>query len=230
MRRTLTRILIIAAMLTVSSIVPACRPDGEDGPVSLMFTDIATFEGNISADGGAVFTLRQDGDSPLATIRADRALDTADYPEGSRMLIYYTNTSNAPYTSGPVNLIGGYRVTQGSVSGWNAEEYSRWDADPVWLNSVWRTGTWLNFNLRLPYCAEKRIFTVALGPDLTPEGRADIYLVHILPAGATESFMRGYYASFDIAEVWDNPDVKEIRLHISSSNLGAKEFSFVKIP
>ncbi len=226
MRRTLTLLLIIAAMLSATS----CRPDGEDGPVSLTFTDIATFEGNLTPEGCAVFTLRQDGDSPQVTLHTDRALDTEDYPEGSRMLIYYTNTSNAPYTSGQANLIGGYRVTQGTVTEWDSEAYARWDADPVWLNSVWRTGEWLNFNLRLPYCTEKRIFTVAARPDLSADGCADIYLVHILPAGTPPSFTRSYYASFDISEIWDNPAVKEARVHISSSNLGMKECSFVKIP
>ncbi|MCM1522056.1 MAG: hypothetical protein NC039_05320 [Muribaculaceae bacterium] len=211
---------LLLALLALCS----CRPDGVDGEVLMSFTDIATFQGNNNPWGGALFTVRRDGDSPEAQLTVDRPLDEK-YKAGDRMLIQYTIPSNLPYTSGSINLLGLASINTGAVN--LLEEDERWDASPVYVYSIWRTGPYLNFHVRLPYSAEPRRFWLALDPATTLDPMPDLYLVHELPEGVTGTFDRSYYASYDISTVWDQAS-QGVRVHVENSNLDKKIFIFSK--
>ena len=47
-------------------------------------------------------------------------------------------------------------------------------------------------------------------------------------ASPTDYHDRAYFASFDIAGVWNSPQTKGIRLHVANTNLDQQEFTFVK--
>ena len=223
------RSALIAVTIALIASLASCRPEGTEDEVLMTFTDIATFEGNNAPGKCARFAIRKEGDSPIATLSASFPLPDSFIP-GRRYLIRYTHPLNAPYSSGQIELLGASAVTQGKVEAWK-EEYAGWQHDPVWVTSVWRTGSWINLNMRLPYSEAPRVFTLAAAPEgVTPDGVVELRLVHILPAGTPESFMRTYYASFDISETWADPTVKAINLTITNSNLPTSQFQFVKIP
>ncbi len=209
----------------------ACVSDrGHDGPVDMIYWDIATFEGNVS--GNAQFTLRQVNDLPEATLVADRAIPIpaegeGNDPTGKRMFISYIPESNEAYTSGPVKLRSAALINQSPLRIENISEYPEWARDRVYLYSAWRTGTYINFHVSLTYDREPRTFCIVADESTLSEAYPDLYLVHIM-AEPTDYHERRYYASFDIAEIWKRPEVLGVNLHVSNSNLDKQIFTFSK--
>lgn len=215
--------IIPLLLASVSVCTTACREDGEDGPVKMTFTDMATFLGNGTHGSGASFSIRQDGDSPEVILTSEISLANTD--AGTRMLIMYANEDNLPYASGPVELLGASRVTQGPLK---PELDPLWDTTPVYLLSVWRTDTWLNFRVRLPYSTEPRVFSLMADQTTLGSEWPEVYLAHIMDPGETLGHDRGYYASFDISSVWLDENVKGIILHVNNSNLDKHIFTIAK--
>ena len=203
--------------------VSSCREDGVDGPVEMTFTDMASFLGNGADGSGATFVVRQDGDSPEAILTCGVSL--ADAEPGTRMLIMYANADNLPYASGPVRLYGASRVTQGPLK---PELDPLWGTTPVYLLSAWRTGTWLNFRVRLPYSKEPRVFSLMADEATLSTEWPEVYLAHIMDPDEADGHDRGYYASFDISSLWLDEKVKGIVLHVNNSNLDKHIFTFAK--
>lgn len=222
------RILSPFILLILLSLAASCTDDsGHDGPVDMIYWDIATFQGNNS--GSATFTIRQVNDTPEATLTADRSITITDEndPTGKRMFISYIPESNEAYTSGKITLRSAALVNQSPIRVEDISEYPEWARDKVYLYSAWRTGRYLNFHVSLTYDREPRTFCIVADPATISRSYPDLYLVHIMDQ-PTEYHQRRYYASFDIAEIWDSPTVEGINLHVSNSNLDKQIFTFSK--
>ncbi len=202
--------------------------NGHDGPVDIIYWDIATFEGNTGSS--ASFTVRQINDSPEATLIADRTIpipEDGDDPTGKRMYISYIPESNRPYTSGRVTLRSASVINQSPMRIESLEKYPDWARDRVFLYSAWRTGKYINLHVSLTYDREPRTFCIVADPETVSSAYPDLYLVHIM-AQPTDYHERRYYASFDISEIWDKPTVMGVNLHLSNSNLDKQIFTFHK--
>ncbi len=216
----------ILTLLTIFLLSSCMSDDGYDGPVDMTYWDIATFNGNI--DGRAQFTVRQVNDSPEATLVARTALDTgSENLAGKRMLIRYVPESKKPYTSGTITLQSASTVNQSPTLIKSMNEYTDWARDRVYLYSVWRTGSYLNFNVSLTYDKEPRIFCIVADETTLENDYPDLYLVHIM-ANVTDYHDRRYYASFDISKIWERDNVNGVRLHVANSNLDKDIFTFDK--
>lgn len=214
-----------AAIVSASLLLAACvNADTVDGPVDMVSHDIVTFAGN---DPGAHFLLYAPGADEPSLLRADIAVDTAQVPPGSRVMLAYTAPDADSGTIGvrgvaPINseiLRGAPGVPEG------------WDADSVWLVSVWRAGQYVDMRLRLPYTAEPRTFALVLDSATLGSGAPRLYLAHRLPVDveADATFSRSYYASFDISSVWSRPDVTEVTVSVANANIPSKNsFTFEK--
>lgn len=209
----------------------ACISDkGYDGPIEMTYWDIATFEGNI--DGSAQFTVRQVNDSPEATLYADRIIPIpaegeGDDPTGKRVFISYVPESNKPYTSGQISLRSAAVINQSPLRIESISEYPEWARDKVYLYSAWRTGSYINFHVSITYDREPRIFCIVADEQTIGTSCPELYLVHIM-AEPTDYHERRYYASFDISEIWERPEVLGVNLHVSNSNLDKQIFTFRK--
>ena len=223
---TLThRIHLLLLALILGLATSSCRQDGVDGPVDMTFTEIVTFGG--STDSGSSFSFRQVDDSPLITLTSTQKFASDDLKAGDRMLIAYQNESNSAYTSGPIDLIGAAPITTGSVATTWKDDYDIWDRDKVYLYSAWRSGEYINIHVRLTYSADPRIFTIAADPATLSSPWPELYLVHVMKEPIT-NHDRAYYASFSIAEIWDNPATQGVKLHVANSNLDKQIFTFPK--
>lgn len=218
---------LLALALIMLALTCSCSDEtGFKGPVEMQLWDIVTYEG--STDGGdrSRFTFRQVDDSPLITLISPTLLP-AETTAGTRMIIRYIPESGEAYTSGNITLLSAARINQSPVATEWKEEFDNWNRDKVYLYSVWRTGNHLNFHVRLTYDPEPRLFQLAADPATIGTEYPDIYLVHIM-ASPTDYHDRAYFASFDIAGVWNSPQTKGIRLHVANTNLDQQEFTFVK--
>lgn len=218
--KSLTRML--TAVLTCLA-AASCGRDGVDGEVAMEYAEIVTFEGNTAPGGAAKFSFQEVDNLPVVTLTASTPLE--GYEPGTRMLISYTNPSNQPYTSGPISLLDARRITQGpAVTEWD-EVYEYWGLDPVWLNSIWRSGDYINMRLRLTYTAEPRFFGLVLAPNQDGAEWPLLYLAHFISVDV-DYHDREYYASFDVSELRARQGVKGIRVGVNDSNMGAQVFTF----
>ena len=219
----------LTAGLLCCATLPSCESDEEGAGyyVNMPFTDIATYEGNTAPGGGATMTVCKDGDLPPATLYCRNVSVPENIKPGTRMLIRYTNESNEPYTSGAATLLGAQTVTQGDV---DLLMEPTWDATRVYLLSVWRTGSYLNFRVRLPYSTEPRIFKLTADPATILSPRPQLYLAHDLAPAEADGHDREYYASFNMAAVWNLAGTEGVVLHVNNSNLDKQIFTFDKTP
>lgn len=212
-------------LLPLLLLVLSCREEGIDGEVEIPLTDIVTFTGN--RDGKAEFTLVKVDDTPVVSLTADRAVNVEEERIPGRMLITYIPDGGKAYESGPVRLLSASLINYSPVGTEWRDEYDRWDADGVFLYSIWRSATDINIHVRLTYTREPRLFTLVADPATLDTPMPDLYLVHVLPEG-TDSHDRAYYASFDLSPVWDRPEVEGVRIHIANTNLDKHIFTFSK--
>lgn len=218
----LTALLSVLLLILTSCI----NSDTIDGEVVPMLTDIVTFEGN--SGGGAVFSFNASEDSPLVTLTADTPLSTDDFTTGNRVLLYYRPTAGqGVYASGPISIVAAGPVNNGEVKTTSTAELDGWDANPVFVYSMWRSGAYINLHCRLPYYNEPRRFGLATTSEALKQEIVDLYLVHQLPE-PVNSHDRAYYASFDISAVWSLRSCRGVRVHVANSNLPKDTFEFLK--
>lgn len=222
MTKATIRLLLVTLIMSVTL---SCADEGVDGPVGIPLWDIVTFEGNI--DGHANFSFRQVNDTPLITLVADRAIPADDLEGGERMYISYLPESNTSYTSGPVTLYSAAIINQAPMETAPIIDLPDWNRDPVYVYSAWRSGTYINLHVRLTYDREPRTFCLVADEATISSPTPDIYLVHTM-AQPSDYHDRVYYASFDISDIWERPDVTGVRLHIANSNLDKGIFTFNK--
>lgn len=102
-----------------------------------------------------------------------------------------------------------------------------WDATPVYVNSLWRSGTYINLECKLDYADDKRRFYLALDEATAAEPVPDLYIVHDMGT-LPPNFGRRIYASWDISAVWDVPECQGVTVHVNDSNRDLRPVVFMK--
>ncbi len=217
--------LVLLPLAALFLMFTSCGEDGIDASVEMPLTEIATFEGN--GEGRAVFSFRKVDDTPLVVLTADTGIDIDPERVPARMLIRYIPENGNAYESGPVRLLSASLINSSAVETVWKDGYDRWDRDGVYLYSMWRSGTYLNMHIRLTYSTEPRVFCLAADPATLHTSVPDLYLVHIMENTA-DNHDRAYYASFDMASVWNRKDVTAVRIHVANTNLDKHIFTFEK--
>ena len=218
-----TRLLPLLSTMTLAVALAGC---GDDAPYSDTATlyDIVTYEG--SAHGVARFAMRASNDSPLLTFTATGVDVDPDIGEGDRMLLGYIPASGRPYTSGEVSV-----VSTGAINNVPLKEDAiadiRWDADPIYLNSIWRTGCYINVYCRVCYSAKPRLLSIVADRETLGDPVPQLYLVHDL-LGEPDSYTRRAYLSADISGVWQLEGCRGVTVHVADSNLPKTEYTFMK--
>lgn len=215
-----------AAILSLASLC-GCRDTSGPAEVNPSMRDIATFAGN--GPRGAVFTLRQAGDSPLVTLTASAAVDAEAYTPGSRVYIDYTPASGKPYTSGEITLNYVANINTAVLLALDMAQHTDWDATGVFLYSIWRTGPYINLHARLPYNPEPRKIALVIDKNSMNEAQAHLYFMHVTRP-EYDTFERDYFMSYDLKEFLSGHTPQELVVHVNNTNLPQKEFSFPLSP
>lgn len=218
-----TRLFPLLPAMTLAVALTGC---GDDAPYSDTATlyDIVTYGG--SEDGVAIFAMRASDDSPLLTFTAAGVDVDPAIGEGDRMLLGYIPASGVPYTSGEVSV-----VSMGAINNVPMKEDAiadiRWDADPIYLNSIWRTGCYINVYCRVSYSAKPRLLSLVADRETLGDPVPQLYLVHDL-LGEPDSYTRRAYLSVDISDVWRLETCRGVTVHVADSNLPTTEYTFMK--
>lgn len=190
----------------------------------MMLSDLVSIQSSTEADGTA-FEFQRYDDSPVITL-VDPKLAIKDEYVGKRALLYYYPEDGKAYESGRISATGLSIVNSDTAVVRPIIRYN-WDKSPVWLNSVWRSGTWLNFRMRLDYSDKPRHFGLIVDSLTLTDPEPQLYLLHDLN-GAPDNFLRENYASFDISKIWNLPSCKAITVHVNDANLNKNIYKFTK--
>lgn len=215
MRRTVYSLLTCLMLL-------ACGCSGDEPSAQMTLADIVTFGGYRS--GRPVFTLRKNGDSPLITLTGEDGRTLKDVEEGQRVLLRYLPTSGEAYTSGDVAVRSVVRINYDKLRKGPLEG---WDADPVYMLALWRTGEYLNIECKVEYADEARRFYLVLDEDTASDPVPQLYLMHDM-GDAPANFSRHIYASWDMSALWNGEGCRGVTVHLRDSNRGIDEVTFLK--
>lgn len=199
--------------------------DTFDGSVTPQVQTLATFEGN--SPDGARFSYIAQGDGPIINLQASVSVDTVRLHNGDRVLLTYLPKEN----EGKISLISVVRVNGGTLYKEDAEALKGWDADPLFVEAVWRTGTYINLRCKLLWAPESRRYRLEVDSTTIGCKVPDLYVAHAIPDSTdrTTAYMATNYASFDMQQLWDEPGVRGVKIHVNNSNLPDKnEFIFLK--
>lgn len=217
------RFLLLFFMLV--SLTSCINDDTVDGNITPLYTEIVTFDGN--TDDTADFSFNKVDDSPVINLVAGRPV-SGDIEPGTRVfLVYQPLSGQGAYESGAIAIRQVSLINNGRIETADIMSLGRWDNDKVYLYSLWRSGDYINIHCRLPYSSEPRRFSLAALDSTVNEEIVDVYLIHELPE-PVNSFERAYYASFNIAEIWNRPSCRGIRVHVANSNLEKNIFEINK--
>ncbi len=212
----------IILALSASAMISACSDD--DYNDRMMLSDLVSIQAS-DASAGTTFTFQRYDDSPVITL-VDPKLNIKEELVGHRALLYYYPESGQAYESGNISATGLTIVNSDTAVVRPIARYD-WDASPVYLNSIWRSGRYLNFRMRLDYSDKPRHFGLVVDSLTLTSTEPQLYLVHNLN-GAPDNFLRECYASFDISKIWQQPTCKSIAVHIKDSNLNKDTYTFTK--
>lgn len=190
----------------------------------MMLADLVSIQSSDESTG-TTFTFQRYDDSPTITL-VDPDLAIKDEYVGQRALLYYYPDNGQAYQSGTISARGVTIVNSDTAVVRPIYRYN-WDASPVYLNSVWRSGKYLNFRMRVDYSDKPRHFGLVADSLTVTEPNPQFYLVHDLN-GAPDNFLRECYASFDISKIWTQPSCESITVHIKDSNLNKDTYIFTK--
>lgn len=216
---------IVLAVVFPALVLSSCNEDEGNPNTRMALYDIVTFES--TGAEGSVFTFQKSGDSPLIKLDAiGFELDTEKVSLGSRVLLGYYPKSGEAYVSGKIDVSGVGLINNDTTVVRPIERYD-WQANPVYLYALWRTGKYLNLHARLEYSSEPRMFGLVVDSLTLDDEIPQLYVVHNL-MGQPENFERETYASFDIENVWNRPGCQGITVYVEDLNLGQDEYTFMK--
>lgn len=229
--KQLTNFLLILC-LSFASIACSNGDDNNDDPPitgSEMF-DIVTFVGNPqSNNSNSVFQFQKENDSRLTTLRAiNTALDTTIIKSNTRMLIAYIPETGMHNIDDNITLKGYSVVFNDSIRTGDKNKLPDWDYNPIFVNSIWRSGTYINIHCGLTYSYEPSGFVLLVDAKTIDNPMPDVYLSY-QKGDDRESYYKEFYASIDIASLWNRSTCKGITLHVNDSNFGNNEMEFKKI-
>lgn len=216
-------LLILSALMTM--VFTACSEDDVLNDTATLY-DIATFDNN--TDAGAQFSLQRQNDSPTITLLARGAtIDTDKIKPGTRLFIGYIPASGESYTSGDITLITTNAINNDVLRISSLDSIPAWDGDPIYLNSIWRTGKYLNIYCRVSHSDAKRTFILLVDRATRGDSIPQLYLAHNL-LGEPQSYTQRAYLSVDISSLWEEDTCNGVTVHVNDSNLSKESYTFLK--
>ncbi|MDE6716162.1 MAG: hypothetical protein K2J74_06760, partial [Muribaculaceae bacterium] len=143
--RHISVIMLLIALLSVV----ACRDYGTPGGIdNNLVRNIVTFEG-INPDGLSEFSFQAYDDSPVIPLVATNFADTS-WAQGKRVMIqYYAIGDSHASSQREINITGIVSTMWDSLRYAPPAILNRLQSNPIRLQSMWRSGKYININTQL---------------------------------------------------------------------------------
>lgn len=218
---------LISLAIALTFAFTSCN-EGEDTPNQVIFQSFVTYLGDATGQSG--FGFRPTTDADEISIYS-RILFADPKPEvDSRIVIAFTTPDNQVPTDGSyIDLLAASSACNAyPVITSRPDTLTFPQTNQMTMTAIARSGKWIDL-----------LANVMLRPNETPKFKfyldsasvADntpVAYVTIENAIASDSQMTPSYASFNIASVWDNPQVDRVRVCFSLYGLGLPDYTFKK--
>ncbi len=211
----------ISFILMAASLYSCSDEDYND---RALLSEIVTVAKNTSE--GAEFEFIRYDDSPAIMLIA-RGINVNDEIIGRRMLLRYYNVEENTSASSREIEIAALSVINNDTVHVAGIDTIAWNATPIYLNSIWRTGQYINIHLRVVYTETARLFNLTVDSATIDNAVPQLYMCHDI-FDAPDNYMFETYGSYDISKIWNRPTCSGIDIHINDSNLNKDIYSFKK--
>lgn len=215
----ISAIMLLIALLSVV----ACRDYGTPGGIdNNLVRNIVTFEG-INENGMSEFSYQAYDDSPLIPLVATNFADTS-WAKGKRVMIQYYNLDNNTHASSPqeINITGIVSTMWDSLRYAPQGALSRLQSNPIRLQSMWRSGKYININTQLQTTDSLRFVGLLVNAEVLAGGThatkvKATFIDDIL--GRRPYYYRQAILSFDTQPLWDSfPQCDTLEIEVNDLN------------
>lgn len=211
------------AFLLVVFTFQGCRNDDEPSaniPREAVY-DFVTFAE--SSENGSVLTLQKNADSPLISYISDIDFSRVKSIQlGERLIICYNRVDGDTYTSGNITVYGYLKLAnsdQNLLYG-SASEFNGWKCPPMKVNSLWRTGCYINLdaNISVLHAASPESFVVVADESTVHYQYPELYIYYQNENDNDGDNPYRVYASFDVSDLWEHSSCKGVIVNYPSSD------------
>lgn len=219
MKKLLSHILLPAVIALVVSAMTSCGDDEyyEYGNSSF---DMVTYAGNGTA-GDSYINYPVNDIAPVTLIDAATNASSAGLKSGTRLLLNYA--VNSRNSDGSLNITAKSYTKAITDTLRYVPTPDSTPMDSVSLNSIWRTGRYINIYCRVRYTETARVMALVADYRTIRNDTVHCYLMHNM-MDATAYFWRRCYASYDISSVWNLQSCKTVRIHIDDVNYPERRY------
>lgn len=233
MKFNLKKIALAAvALVATASTMTSCVDNDDDnttggGARTFALVTYTVTETILMGDGGNgyVSTFAYYGaDNTAANCRStyETRLPKDVAEAGQRMVIGYTlnNSNSTPYPSGAINVMSYVLVPTISLQTGTHEEATANNAPMAIYNvqgqpSINRTGNYINLEIYMPYFADREFSIIADESTLSTD-TPELY-ISTKEKGQGSGTTAVQMASFEITDVWRNPSVTGVKIHVNNT-------------
>lgn len=219
MKIFLSRILLPAVIALVAPAMTSCDDDEyyEYGNSSF---DMVTYAGNGTA-GDSYINYPVNDIAPVTLIDAATNASSTGLKSGTRLLLNYA--VNSRNSDGSLNITAKSYTKAITDTLRYVPGTTPVPMDSVSLNSIWRTGRYINIYCRVKYTETARVMALVADYRTIRNDTVHCYLMHNM-MDATAYFWRRCYASYDISSVWNLQSCKTVRIHIDDVNYPERRY------
>lgn len=179
---------LVATMAFVS-----CNDDEEEYRYGDFFYNMVTYMGN--EEGGAVFTYQSYNDSPLITLKANNYTSDA-IKVGQRMLLNYEVAEDLGNNHQVVTVKGLSKVHTDTIRVEAQMPTMELKMDTMRVESIWRTGNYLNVRCKVLYSESGRIMYLYTDGTIDANGCLNCYQIQNLMGAKTYYWTETYMSYY----------------------------------
>lgn len=218
---------IIFCALLPAVMFTSCVDNDDDGENQILASNFVTYEG--MTGGRPVFTYTNPANNNTVTLTGDLT-NLTNVQTGDRCFLTYYLPSGVPADAFRdsnikiVQLIVALKAPLQSAPALSGELPGL----DLYLRSMTVNGNYLNI-LAQSYFAKDPVFTVIYDPATVASGTVDVY-VYFTAEVSGDARALDVPASFNIGQIWSNPQVQAIKVHIRNNNhsIGTSPFLIKK--
>lgn len=219
--------LILGAAVAAGLAFTSCNSNDDD-PVNNYYSNIVTVR-SVTASGTS-FTFRNEGDSQLITYTTTQPVSGDATKVGDRIVITYQiksydqqryPESSLPFCDAMINVLGAIPTVGGGgqIPVATAEETGNFKSDAISMNSVWRSGEYINVIFIKQTNTNYKQCRLVADQSTLDEAYPHVYLIFENPSDfVTDSQQYAFYMSYSLVDLIGDGDHQGIILHYNDQS------------
>lgn len=228
MKKIISTFAIFICALIPAVMFTSCLDNDDEGKNQILTNNFVTYEGMIG--GKPVFTYINPKTQATVTLTGD-LIDLKNVNEGDRCFLTYYLPAGVPedaFTNSQIKIMQLVVALTARLEEGQAMQENAIPGLDLNLRTLFINGYYLNL-LANSYFSDKPEFTISYVPGSIATGTAEIYITFNAERNDAARNL-DVPASFNIAQIWNNPNVTAINVHLRNSNssLGSSPFLIKK--